>query len=263
MTHYDTLEISLDATAAAIRTAYRQLVLATHPDRTPDPAAHSRYLAVNAAYEVLSDPTRKHAYDASLESTTVADRPILSGRARDEARRRAYVHVPKAPNLPNSARYAKEYALVLKWTKPLLIAAMLLPVSLVADYFQAIKRVEQVADYERKVYYTGGGRYSRSQSHTYYQHFTAFGTFNVANQLENGTRVVVCRTPLWHKALAVYDYPQQILIEEQDYLLVKLLVLVLPLLAGFSLITIFNADCRLNATLSVIFGLLLLINQLL
>ena len=63
MTHYQVLELPETATAADIRRAYRRLVLLAHPDRTPDPAAHARYLAVNAAYEVLSDPARRAAYD--------------------------------------------------------------------------------------------------------------------------------------------------------------------------------------------------------
>ncbi|MDQ2771946.1 MAG: DnaJ domain-containing protein [Bacteroidota bacterium] len=63
MTHYEVLELPENAPAADIRRAYRRLVLLTHPDRTPDPAAHARYLAINAAYEVLSDPGRRAGYD--------------------------------------------------------------------------------------------------------------------------------------------------------------------------------------------------------
>jgi len=66
MTHYQILEVSVGASAADIRSAYRLLVLATHPDRTPDPAAHARYLAVNTAYETLSNPNRRAAYDKEL-----------------------------------------------------------------------------------------------------------------------------------------------------------------------------------------------------
>ncbi|GAB2771989.1 hypothetical protein HNQ93_000699 [Hymenobacter luteus] len=65
-TFYATLEVGEQATPEEIRRAYRRLVLLTHPDRTPDPAAHERYLAINAAYEVLSQPARRQLYDAAL-----------------------------------------------------------------------------------------------------------------------------------------------------------------------------------------------------
>lgn len=65
-TLYELLEVSEQATPDELRRAYRRLVLLTHPDRTPDPAAHQRYLVVNEAYEILSLPTRRQAYDALL-----------------------------------------------------------------------------------------------------------------------------------------------------------------------------------------------------
>lgn len=65
-THYQELGLPETATAADIRRAYRRLVQLTHPDRTPDPAQHRRYLAINQAYETLSHPARRAAYDAAL-----------------------------------------------------------------------------------------------------------------------------------------------------------------------------------------------------
>ena len=75
MKHYEALELPATAPAADIRSAYRRLVLLTHPDRTPDPAAHARYLAINAAYEVLSDPARRATYDNFISFATPASAP--------------------------------------------------------------------------------------------------------------------------------------------------------------------------------------------
>lgn len=50
-----------------VKAAYRQLALKVHPDRSPDPAATDRFIEVNKAYEVLSDPKRKRDYDAALK----------------------------------------------------------------------------------------------------------------------------------------------------------------------------------------------------
>lgn len=67
MNHYDVLEVSPRASAEVIRAAYKSLMQRYHPDKNPD--AHD--LAKTAsriaqAYEVLGDPARRAAYDATL-----------------------------------------------------------------------------------------------------------------------------------------------------------------------------------------------------
>jgi len=64
-THYDTLKVSRDAPIEVIRAAYRALSQKYHPDRNPaDSAAADTMGLLNNAYEVLSDPERRHAHDA-------------------------------------------------------------------------------------------------------------------------------------------------------------------------------------------------------
>ncbi len=65
-THYQTLDLPENATTAQIRAAYRKLVLKLHPDRSGDPSTTEQFMSVNAAYQVLSDPTRRRDYDAGL-----------------------------------------------------------------------------------------------------------------------------------------------------------------------------------------------------
>lgn len=67
MTHYVTLGISKDATAALIKKAYHQLALQYHPDKTKEPGAEERFRAIGEAYEVLSDQHRRRDYDYALE----------------------------------------------------------------------------------------------------------------------------------------------------------------------------------------------------
>lgn len=64
--HYTTLQVAPDASAAAIRAAYRALAQRYHPDKHPGDAqrAASQMQQLNAAYEVLSDPVQRAAYDA-------------------------------------------------------------------------------------------------------------------------------------------------------------------------------------------------------
>ena len=74
---YEILGVSPQAEDIVIRAAYRALAQRHHPDKCSDAkeAAAMRMRAIQEAYEVLSDPVRKVAYDASL--CTQDDRPYF------------------------------------------------------------------------------------------------------------------------------------------------------------------------------------------
>lgn len=61
--HYDVLGVSRTAPSAVIRAAYRALMRETHPDQG---GTAEQAQKVNEAFEVLSDPRRREAYDAEL-----------------------------------------------------------------------------------------------------------------------------------------------------------------------------------------------------
>lgn len=64
--YYSLLGIPYNATPDEIRAAYFQLARNLHPDINPDPSARETFLAIQSAYEVLSNVKKKEAYDASL-----------------------------------------------------------------------------------------------------------------------------------------------------------------------------------------------------
>lgn len=79
--HYETLGIGRDAPAEDVRAAYTRLVKAVHPDHGGSAAL---FRSVREAYEELSDPARRTAYDASLAAGTGAGAPC-TGPPQNEA----------------------------------------------------------------------------------------------------------------------------------------------------------------------------------
>ncbi|PGH09246.1 chaperone DnaJ [Polytolypa hystricis UAMH7299] len=60
---YDVLGVKKDASAAEIKKAYYGLAKKYHPDTNKDASAKERFTEAQSAYETLSDPEKKQAYD--------------------------------------------------------------------------------------------------------------------------------------------------------------------------------------------------------
>ena len=73
--HYAALGLNSAATLADIKKAFRQQAAIHHPDRNAAPDAAARFRAVQEAYEVLSDDTRREAYDNNRKRNLL-DSPI-------------------------------------------------------------------------------------------------------------------------------------------------------------------------------------------
>jgi len=87
--YYATLGVPADATTAQIKKAYRKLARQHHPDTNPgDTEATDRFKAITEAYEVLTDPARRQAYDATRPPVTTTlttpspDGPAISAVVR-------------------------------------------------------------------------------------------------------------------------------------------------------------------------------------
>ena len=61
---YSALGVEKSADEAVLKSAFRKAAMKYHPDRNPDdPSAEQKFKEVNEAYEVLSDPQKRAAYD--------------------------------------------------------------------------------------------------------------------------------------------------------------------------------------------------------
>jgi curved DNA-binding protein CbpA len=72
MQHYQSLGLKFDATQEEIKSAYRRLAGAHHPDRGGSPEVFRR---IQAAYEAIGDPKNRREYD-----TTWSRKPVTSVR---------------------------------------------------------------------------------------------------------------------------------------------------------------------------------------
>ena len=71
--HYAALGLKSDATLADIKKAFRQKASQFHPDRNTADDAAARFREVQEAYDVLSDESKRKAYDDNRRRNLLDD----------------------------------------------------------------------------------------------------------------------------------------------------------------------------------------------
>lgn len=75
--YYTILGLLRDATPEQVKRAYLEAAQRLHPDKNQAPGETEIFLEVQQAYETLSNPKRRKAYDATLPKEEAPDGPIL------------------------------------------------------------------------------------------------------------------------------------------------------------------------------------------
>ena len=69
---YKVLQVDSEAEDEVIQAAYRRLAQKYHPDRASGAEAMERMVSINAAWEMIGEPARRAAYDASVRQRSNA-----------------------------------------------------------------------------------------------------------------------------------------------------------------------------------------------
>ncbi len=71
MEHYEQLGVNRLASFADIKTAYRELAKKYHPDKHS--GGDGRFLKIQKAYEILSDPVKRQEYEEGTAARYLPD----------------------------------------------------------------------------------------------------------------------------------------------------------------------------------------------
>lgn len=151
--YYQILGVSPSANAGDIKRAYRKLALLYHPDRNPDPSAELYIKEVNEAYDVLSNPESRRAYDAHRENPL---REIYEPPQQPRHRDPAY-HRPPGKKSRYKSEDERIYEMMVEYQRParwtiiasiafccILFLDLILPTRKITDEIIDIRHSKQV-----------------------------------------------------------------------------------------------------------------------
>lgn len=144
--YYQILGIGSQASDAEIKKAYRKLAVKYHPDKNPVDSTDELFKEINEAYEVLSDPEKKHRYDSGeniLKSppTTQHRDPAYHRRARP------YAAPQKKDNLQRELM--KQYLPIAKWISQIAVVASIM---IIMDFIIPYNQDQEIIVEVQKVY---------------------------------------------------------------------------------------------------------------
>lgn len=103
--YYEILSVPRNATAQQIKAAYYAKAKAYHPDANKDAPGNLKFQEVSEAYEVLSDESKKRAYDKSISIGGFSDRPFTGEVHREGPEPRRPMRTTTEPLSRNHMEY--------------------------------------------------------------------------------------------------------------------------------------------------------------
>lgn len=101
---YAVLQVVPTADQEVVKAAYRALARRYHPDASSDPEDGQRMVQLNAAWEMVGDPSRRAVYDRARGRAAETHRPSPESRQGDRGARSA------PPGHPSRASGAPSYS---------------------------------------------------------------------------------------------------------------------------------------------------------
>lgn len=77
--HYAVLGVEADASASALKNAYRRKASEYHPDKNPSPDAAEKFRETQEAYDLLSDTAKRQDYDENRRRSLL-ENPLETAR---------------------------------------------------------------------------------------------------------------------------------------------------------------------------------------
>ena len=131
MDYYQTLGVKYSASFEEIKRAYRRLAVLYHPDKNRDPAAENIFKNINEAYDVLSDPVKKHTYDLRMQSAFEGTFEEPQRRHRDPAYRSSRPKVHRKSDRQRMRDLMQQY---MPWSIRVTQFCFLFSLIIVVDY---------------------------------------------------------------------------------------------------------------------------------
>lgn len=111
---YAVLGIKGTADADAIRRAFRTLAIEHHPDQSGD-SNTERFREIREAYEVLSEPTRREAYDNRRNTSATFIHTGVANQRRDHPIwKDTRVHIGRSSGFTGTPRRTRRPILVIR-----------------------------------------------------------------------------------------------------------------------------------------------------
>jgi hypothetical protein len=188
MNPYEVLRVASSATDAEIKKAYRELVKRYHPDKTGG-ASDDAISEINAAYEILSDPRRRHAYDNRFSYLFVD--AIVEEDPR-EVYRREFIRKKQEEA---AARRARQEPIFRRMFRINLVLTILTSLVVIDPFLPSLHHDDTIRNQSLVAWSSGRGNFRTHYLYTdKYELLVPEGLFL---EVEDGTPVLIKSTPVF------------------------------------------------------------------